>query len=121
MPEFKEIVAQSWAAPVSTANKARLLHIELSRLAKVLKRWHKHKTAEARRQTTQAQELVLQLDGLQDERQLTTQEFQAHKEAKNKILALAVVRKIRIRQRCCLTWIRVGDANTKLFHLRANE
>jgi hypothetical protein len=62
----------------------------------------------------------MRLDHEQDVRQLTTQEHQAHKEAKNKTLALAAVRKIRIRQRSHLTWIRVGNTNTKLFHLQAN-
>jgi hypothetical protein len=39
---------------------------------------------------------------------------------KNKILGLAVIRKIKLRQRSRLAWIRVGEANTKLFHLQAN-
>jgi hypothetical protein len=69
----------------------------------------------------EAQQLVVQLDQLQGERQLTVGEFQLRKEAKNKILSLAAVRKIRLQkirlQQCShLTWIRVRDANTKLFH-----
>jgi hypothetical protein len=31
MPGFKEIVKQSWEKPVFSQNKARLLHIKLSR------------------------------------------------------------------------------------------
>jgi hypothetical protein len=63
---------------------------------------------------------VLRLDQIQDERQLTEEECHLRTEAKNKILALAAVRRIRLRQRSRLTWIRAGDASTKLFHLRAN-
>jgi hypothetical protein len=67
-----------------------------------------------------AQQLVLQLDQFQDERQLTAEEYQLRMDAKNKILAVAAVRKIRLRQCSRLTWIKVEDANTKLFHLRMN-
>jgi hypothetical protein len=38
MPDFKELVAQSWEAPVSSTNKAHVPHIKLVRLAKALKR-----------------------------------------------------------------------------------
>src|SRR3954464_7238424 len=38
-------------------------------------------------------------------------------DARRKLLA---IQKIKIRQRSRLTWIRLGDANTKLFHARAN-
>jgi hypothetical protein len=103
LPDFKEIVALSWAAPVAATNKARLLHIKLSRLAKALKKWHRTKMAQARREVTEAQEQIMRLDQEQDVRQLTTQEHQAHKEAKNKTLALVAVRKIRIHQRSRLT------------------
>jgi hypothetical protein len=41
---------------VATTNKARLLHIKLSRLAKALKRWHKTKMAQARQEATEVQE-----------------------------------------------------------------
>jgi hypothetical protein len=100
--------------------KARALHIKLARFPKALKKWHKEKVVANRRESEQAQQLVLQMDQIQDERRLTENEFQRRKEAKNRILALVVVKKIRLCQRSCLTWIRVGDANTKLFHLRAN-
>jgi hypothetical protein len=120
MPEFREVVAQSWVKPVSTANKARTLHIKLARLANMLKRWHKQKMVDSKWEYTEVQELVLRLDQLQDERDLTATEFQSRKEAKNKMLDIAAVNKIRIRQRSMLIWIRVGDVNSKLFHLRAN-
>jgi hypothetical protein len=35
-------------------------------------------------------------------------------------MALAAVRKLHIRQHSWLTWIKCGDANSKLFHLHAN-
>jgi hypothetical protein len=40
LPEFMQLVASSWAMPVRARNKARVLHIKLAQLAKVLKRWN---------------------------------------------------------------------------------
>ena len=40
--------------------------------------------------------------------------------AKQRVTGLAAVRRIKIRQRSRLTSIKLGDANTPLFHLRAN-
>ena len=39
---------------------------------------------------------------------------------KKKLLGFAAIERIRIRQWSRLTWIKVGDANSKLFQLRAN-
>jgi hypothetical protein len=87
------VVSKSCIAPLSATNKARALHIKLARLAKAPKKWHKEKVVANRRGSEQAQQLVLQMDQIQDERQLTESEFQHRKEAKNRILALAVVKK----------------------------
>jgi hypothetical protein len=121
MPEFKEIVAQSWVRPVSASNKVRALHIKLSRLAKALKKWHRQRMAESRREEKQAQELVLRLDQTQDQLQLTETEFLACKEVKGKILALAAIRKIRIRQRSRLTWICAGDVKDRRWRPEGGE
>jgi hypothetical protein len=74
----------------------------------------------SRQDSLQVQQEISRLEQLQDQRQLIEQELQAHREAKNRVLGLAAIQKIKLRQRSHLTWIRVGDANTKLFHLRAN-
>jgi hypothetical protein len=66
MPEFKDIVAQSWAQPISRTNKSRGLHIKMSRLTKALRRWNMQKLADSKREAQQAQGLVLHLDQTQD-------------------------------------------------------
>jgi hypothetical protein len=99
VPDFKDIVSQSWQKSVNSANKARVIHIKLSRLAKELKKWSRQKTAAKKQDSLATEQLVFQLDQTQDDRQLTEDEIQVRKEAKNKTLAYAAFRKIRLRQR----------------------
>jgi hypothetical protein len=73
------------------------LHIKLARLTKAFKKLNKDKIAENKRAKEEAQQAVLQLDQAQDERQLIEEEIQTRKAAKNRILALAAVQKIRLR------------------------
>jgi hypothetical protein len=97
------MVAQSWNAPVHAANKARLLHIKLSRLSKVLRRWNKQRMHELKRDSDEAQQTVLRLNQLQEQRTLADHEIREKNLAKGKILGLAAVRKIKLRQRSRLT------------------
>jgi hypothetical protein len=60
-----------------------------------------------RHESNLAQNLVLQFDQIHEKGPLIEGEIQLCKGAKNKILKLVVVRKIKPRQRSCLTWIRV--------------
>jgi hypothetical protein len=114
---FMELLQQSWEHPMSSLNKARALHIKLAPLAKALQKWSKAHLAKLRQESTDASQLVLQLDQQQGTRQLTDMEMQQRRTAKNKILGLPAVRKIRLQQCSRLTWIRARDTNTKLFHL----
>jgi hypothetical protein len=66
MPSFHELVQNSWAQPVTTANKAMILHIKLVRLAKSLRRWHKQRMQQMQQEADEAQHKALQLDQTQD-------------------------------------------------------
>jgi hypothetical protein len=68
MPELKDLVSQSWSTPVATTNKARVFHVQLARLARVLKRWSRETQAGLKREYREAQDLVLRLDQEQEQR-----------------------------------------------------
>ncbi|XP_040248925.1 uncharacterized protein [Aegilops tauschii subsp. strangulata] len=60
------------------------------------------------------------LDIAQESRNLSPEEFELRRLLKSRLLVFAALERIKWRQRSRLVWIRAGDANTRLFHLRAN-
>jgi hypothetical protein len=65
-------------------------------------------------------EVIAQLEKNQETRSLSNGERNLIKDLKSRILGLASIGKCRARQWFKVTWLRLGDANTKLFHLMAN-
>lgn len=51
---------------------------------------------------------------------MTTQETVFRRFLKQKLLGLAALDRVRIRQRSRQTWIRAGDANTRFFQIKAS-
>jgi hypothetical protein len=120
MEGFQEIVQGAWAGEVPSADPIRRFHVKLERTAKALKRWHRNFFGPLRLQLAIAREVIGRLDIAQESRALSSAERQLRLSLRSKILGIAVINKTRIRQRARLSNIKLGDANTRLFHLRAN-
>jgi hypothetical protein len=65
-------------------------------------------------------EVLLQLEAAQEIRILMPQEIVLRQLLKARSTGLAAIEKSRTKQRARLAYIRDGDANTKLFHIRAS-
>jgi len=120
MDGFQEVVQAEWGKPVNTTLPIKRFHIKMARLAKRLKKWCKEKKGNTRLQLAITKEILLQLEMAQESRPLSIPELELRKRLKARSTGLAVIEKSRMRQRSRLTYIRSGDAKTKLFHMEAN-
>ncbi|KAM0867030.1 hypothetical protein ACQ4PT_042264 [Festuca glaucescens] len=120
MHGFKETVSKAWTKNVQATDPIRRAHIKLSRAAKALKRWQRDCVGDLRTQISTAKEIIWCLDQAEEASPLSDGERTLRSQLKSSYLGLLAIQKIKLRQRSRLTWIRLGDANLKLFHARAN-
>ena len=120
MEGFQETVQLAWDKEVATADPVRRLHVKLETTARELKRWQRRQFGNLRLQLAIAREVIGRLDVAQESRLLSPLERGLRLSMRAKVLGFAVLNKIRMRQRARLSTIKLGDANTRLFHLRAN-
>jgi hypothetical protein len=118
---FKEVVQHAWNAGVNTTDAILVLHAKMQRTAKALSAWRRKSVGSVSVQLAIIQIVLTLLEKAQEARQLTSDELEFRKWLKSKILGLACIQKSIARQHSRLTWMRLGDANNKFFHLMANN
>jgi hypothetical protein len=71
-------------------------------------------------QLTTAKEMTWRLDLTKESRPLLDPERVLRRHLKSSYFGMPT-KKLKLRQRSSVTWIRLGDANSKLFHERVNR
>ena len=121
MPGFNETIQEVWSHPVNTQDAILRFHVKLTRAAKALKLWKRQNLGNLALRLAIANEVLLFLDTAQEQRTLTPEELEFRHFLKTKADGLAAIQRSRARQHSRLTWIRKGDACTRLFMLHANN
>jgi hypothetical protein len=71
--------------------------------------WSKNTVGSARLELYMANDIIHQLDVAQESMQLSSDEFQFHKELKSRVLDLATIERSRRRHALCAVWLKEGD------------
>lgn len=117
---FSDVVRESWQAPVIHSDAMWRLNCKLSRLAKALRLWSRCRVGNIALLSAIAKQVILALDTAQDARDLMIAELGLRLFLRQKLLGLAAVQRIRIRQRSRILWLCPNHAKSKLFHIKAN-
>jgi hypothetical protein len=96
------------------------IHVKLNRTAKALKLWKKQNIGDIKLRLNIAREVIHRLDVAQETRLLSEEERKFRKWLKGKLSGLAAINKARARQHSRMTTIKMADANTRFFHIKAN-
>lgn len=121
MPGFIDTVQTAWSQPVNTQDPILRMHVKLIRTAKALKLWRRQSLGNLLLRLEIAKQLLLLMDKEQEKQPLSQDELVFRLYLKAKTVNLAAVQMSRAIQHSRLTWIRNGDACTRLFMLHASN
>jgi hypothetical protein len=91
------------------------------RTAKALSAWRRKTVGSVKVLLAIIQIILTHLEKAQENRQLSNDELEFRRRLKIKILGIVSIQKATARQHSRQIWMRMGDANTKFFHLVANN
>ncbi|KAE8818263.1 hypothetical protein D1007_03893 [Hordeum vulgare] len=118
---FNLVVAAAWNLPVGSLDPISCFNIKLRRVGKALSVWSKNVVGNLSGQFDLVHDLTARLDEALDSRPLSIAEAVLRSRLKSRHLGLAVLLRIKQKQRARVRWLRASDANSKLFHIKANS
>ena len=118
---FQDIVLAAWNSFESATCPFKTLEMKLQGTAKSLQAWSEKQVGHVRSQLALAKEILHMLEIAQDGRVLSPAELWLKFRLKKQALLLSSFKRTIARLRARISWLKDGDANTKLFHLHARH
>jgi hypothetical protein len=112
---FQDTVTAAWNSAWDADPFQRML-LRLQATARALTSWSSRSVGNVRSKMALSRELISRFDKAQEDRVLTDQERQLHKQLKVSYLGLASLDRTIARQRARIANMRDGDANTSFYH-----
>ncbi|KAE8795280.1 hypothetical protein D1007_30019 [Hordeum vulgare] len=118
---FHEVVLAAWNSIPAMTDPIRSFNMKLRAVARALSVWSRAKVGNVQLQLLTAQELILRLECAQDERALTAHESATRLNLKSRCLGLAVLLRIKQRQRVKVSWLKDILSSSKILFIKANS
>jgi hypothetical protein len=118
---FQDVVLEAWNSVSERSCPFLTFDLKLKSTAKALQGWSAKKVGHVSSQLALAREILHQLEIAQDSRLLSPLEVWLLIGLKKHSLALASLKRTIARLRSRISWIKEGDANSKLFHMHARH
>ncbi|WVZ96479.1 hypothetical protein U9M48_042112, partial [Paspalum notatum var. saurae] len=117
--DFQKVVQESWVNSVDVHDKAKLVTAKFKRLRQDLKSWKKSlpNLSEAILNTKQTLSL---LEIVEEFRDLSLEEWNFRAILSEHLVQLLEQQRIYWKQRDTIKWVKLGDANTKIFHTNSS-
>ena len=118
---FQEAVASAWTSVPAGPCPFLTLNKKFKAVTKGLQSWSDKAVGQVSFQLALAREILHQFEIAQDNRQLSPGEVWLKNNLKKHSLALASLKRTMARLRSRISWLKDGDANTRIFHMHARH
>jgi hypothetical protein len=118
---FQEAVASAWASTPAGQCPFITLNKKFKAVTRGLQSWSDKVAGQVSFQLALAREILHQFEIAQDNQQLSPGELWLKNNLKKHSLALASLKRTMARLRSRISWLKDGDANTRLFHMHARH
>ncbi|KAE8801894.1 hypothetical protein D1007_22401 [Hordeum vulgare] len=118
---FQEVVAAAWSGVPVQTDPISSFNTKLRSVARALSVWSKARIGNLQLQLLATQELILRLDCAQDQRTLMAYESTTRLMLKSRCLGLAVLLRIKQRQRVKVSWLKDNISSSKMLFIKINS